>query len=399
MKTNELKAYLRNAGEAPQTATPSRTAHPDCPEPSAADSQRGGQGTGADVPRTWEFHHDRDRRDARSYPMDRRQFLAGLGTLVGAGALAGTALAATLNSDAGTNAAGLPLRTLGRTKEKVTLLGLGTACVGHSMPGANVGVPVYRAAMEAGVSLIDTARGYDDAEGYLGELMPQWRDQIFLTTKAMPNGATPAEAARAMQRDFERSLRLLKTDHVDLLYIHNAGNQQPEIILGPKGPLDFVRQMKATGKTRFIGVTSHCRVPRLTRILQTGEIDVIMVVLNFADYHTYRFEEDILPEARKQGCGILAMKVFGGHGRGFGGYRQKGPSKIPRGHLEPALRYSLSIEGVASAVVGAYTIEEVRENVEWAKRFKPLNADESVALRLKGKELAANWGTRFGPAA
>jgi uncharacterized protein len=331
--------------------------------------------------------------------MDRRRFLAGLGTLVGTGALAGPAVAAVLNAEAGTNPAGIPMRILGRTKAKVTIVGLGSACVGHSMPGAGVGVPVYRAALEAGVNLVDTARGYDDAEGYLGELMPQWRDKIFLTTKAMPDGATPREAATAMRESFEKSLRLLKTDHVDLFYLHNVGNYRPEILLGPGGPLEFAKQMKDSGKTRFIGVTGHCRTPRFVDILKTGEIDALMVVLNFVDYHTYRFEEAILPEARKQGCGILAMKVFGGHGRGFAGYRQRGPSKMPAARLEQAMRYSLSIEGVASAVIGTYTAEEVRQNVEWAKRYQPLSASERMALRQTGQDLAASWGARFGPAA
>jgi uncharacterized protein len=331
--------------------------------------------------------------------MDRRQFLAGLGTLVGTGAFAGSAVAAALNADAGRNAAGIPMRLLGRTKEKVTIVGLGTACVGHSMPGAAVGVPVYRAAMEAGVNLIDTARGYDDAESYLGELMPEWRDKILLTTKAMPNGATPQEATREMQRHFEQSLRLMKTDRVDLFYIHNIGNYQPAIILGQGGPLEFAKKMKDTGKTRFIGVTSHCRVPRLVDVIKTGEIDVLMVVLNFVDYHTYRFEEQILPEARKQGCGILAMKVFGGHGRGFAGYRQRGPGKMPAEHLEQAMRYSLGIEGVASAVIGTYTIDEVKQNIAWAKRHQPLPAEEMGALRKQGQEMASSWGVRFGPPA
>lgn len=67
---------------------------------------------------------------------DRREFLSELGAVVGAGALAGPALASGLNADAGRNAAGIPLRPLGRTREKVTILGLGCAPVGHSMPGA-----------------------------------------------------------------------------------------------------------------------------------------------------------------------------------------------------------------------------------------------------------------------
>ena len=177
--------------------------------------------------------------------MDRREFLTGLGAMVGAGALAGPALVAGLNADAGKNAAGLPLRTLGRTKEKVTMLGLGCAPVGHSMPGAAVGVPVYRAALEAGINYVDAARGYDDAEQYLGELVPSWRDKIFLVTKALPQGDDPREAARKMQESLDKSLGLLKTDHVDLLHIHSIGSSAtPEVILAAGGPLEWAKKTK-----------------------------------------------------------------------------------------------------------------------------------------------------------
>lgn len=116
--------------------------------------------------------------------LPRREFLAGLGALAGATALGAPQLLASLNADAGKNTAGIPQRVLGRTGAKITILGLGSAPIGHSQPGAAVGVPVYRAALEAGINYVDTARIYDDAEQYLGELIPQWRDRIFLTTKA-----------------------------------------------------------------------------------------------------------------------------------------------------------------------------------------------------------------------
>ncbi len=328
---------------------------------------------------------------------DRRQFLTGLGSFLGTTALAGPAVLTNLNAEAGKNAAGIPLRTLGRTREKITIVGLGTAPVGHSMPGAAVGVPVYRAALEAGINYVDTARGYDAAEAYLGELVPQYRDRIFLVTKAMPGGGDPREAARQMQQQFERSLRLLKTDHVDLLHVHNVGNSSPETILAPGGPLDFVRRLKAKGATRFIGITGHCRVSRYADILKTGDVDVLMVVLNFADYHIYRFEEEVLPLARKHNCGIIAMKVFGGHSGNFAGYRRRGPAKMPTEFLERALRYSLGIDGVAGAVLGAYTAEEIQQNVAWAQRYQPLTAAERASLREEGKKLAAAWGPRLGP--
>ena len=166
------------------------------------------------------------------------------------------------------------------------------------------------------------------------------------------------------------------------------------MILAPGGPLFCARP-----ETRFIGITGHNRPPRFKSLIETGEFDVLMVVLNFADYNIYRFEEEILPVARKHQCGILAMKVFGGHRNNFAGYRRRGPSKMPEEFLERALRYSLGIEGVAGAVVGVYSAEEVRQNVEWAKRWQPLSKVESESLRAAGKNLAAEWGPRFGPAA
>jgi hypothetical protein len=146
---------------------------------------------------------------------NRRQFLTGLGAMMGTGALAGISASADLYSQAEKNSAGIPLRSLGRTGQKITILGLGSAPIGHSMPGAAKGVPVYRAALEAGINLVDTAHAYDDAEAYLGELVPAWRDRIFLTTKAAPRSTEPREAYRQVQQQLERSLRLLRTEHVE----------------------------------------------------------------------------------------------------------------------------------------------------------------------------------------
>lgn len=88
-----------------------------------------------------------------------------------------------------------------------------------------------------------------------------------------------------------------------------------------------------------------------------------------------------------------------GHGKNFAGYKQRGPSKLPLEFLEQSLRYRLGIEGVAGAVVGVYGVEEVKQNVEWAKRWKPLMPTEHAALREAGKKLVTAWGPRFGPVA
>jgi len=331
-------------------------------------------------------------------PLARRRFLAQLGILAGGTAITPELLGA-LNADAGRNSAGIPMRVLGRTGAKVTILGLGSAPVGLSKPGMAAGKDVYEAALDAGVNYVDTAHIYDEAETYLGKLMPKWRNRIFLATKARPEKENAKEAARQMQEQFEESLRRLKTDHVDLLHIHSVTDNDPEMILAPGGPMDFVVKMKEKGLTRFVGLTGHNRHHRMAELLKTNQVDVMMVALNFADYHQYQFEKDILPAALEQRCGILAMKVFGGHRNNLSGYYERGPAKLPEDHLEQSLRYSLGIPGVAAAVIGVYGKEEITQNVAWAKRWTALTAEELVSLRAEGRKLVSEWGPRFGPVA
>ncbi len=316
--------------------------------------------------------------------------LAGATTTLGLGAL---------NAEAGRNPAGIPLRVLGRTKQKITIIGLGSAPVGLSKPGLEAGVAVYRAALEAGINYVDTAHNYDMAETYLGEALQGYRDRVFLTTKALPQHADPRQGAREMEEQFEDSLRKLKTTHVDLLHVHSIGDKPPEYILAPEGPLDFALKMKAKGLARFVGVTGHNRPPRFAKVIDTGEVDAVMVALNFVDYHQYEFEETILPVARRHQCGILAMKVFGGHSKGLAGYTTAAPAKMPDELLENAMRYSLGVEGVAATVIGPYTAEQARQNAAWAKTYRPMGDAERAALRERGKALAAEWGPRFGPVA
>ncbi len=329
--------------------------------------------------------------------LKRRDFLGRIAALAGAATFSSQAALAMLNADAGKNDAGIPMRTLGRTQAKVTILGLGSAPVGLSKPGVAAGAAVYRAALEAGINYVDTAHIYDEAERYLGELMPEFRDRIFLATKALPQSENPVEAAKEMQGQFEESLRRLKTSHVDLLHVHSIGDKSPQHILAPGGPLAFACKMKEKGLARFVGVTGHNRAARFEEVIASDQVDVVMVALNFVDGNQYNFEEQILPVARKHHCGIIAMKVFGGHSKGLAAYPTPGPAKMPLELMEESLRYSLDIEGVGLAVVGAYKTEEVLQNVEWAKKYRPLTADEKGNLRETGKKLVAEWGPRFGP--
>ncbi len=286
----------------------------------------------------------------------------------------------------------LPTRALGKTGAKVTLLGLGTAPVGETRLPVADGARIFAETLDRGVTYVDTARVYGLAEEMLGEVLPKRRDGLFVATKVS------ADTAEGAQKHFEESLRLLKTDHVDLLHIHNVGSRNVDKVLGPGGALAYVLQQKEAGKTRFVGITGHSRSSHYQRMLETGKIDVVQCVLNYADRNTYNFEETVLPHARKAGCGVVAMKVYVGIKGGFRNHRNAGvgcvaePERMPK-----ALAYALDLEGVGVALVGPFSVEQTTQNVGFARAYQPLAAEEREALLAHGKAIAPGLGARYGP--
>jgi uncharacterized protein len=316
--------------------------------------------------------------------LNRRQFVA---SLTGAGlALAGTrwnALAADQP---------LPTRVLGRTNARVTILGLGTAPIGEGPVDTPEAVRIFGEVMDRGVNYIDTARIYGNAEEALGELVPSRRDRLFLVTKVWTETAADAE------KSLTESLRLLKTDRVDLVHIHHIGNKNIDRVLADDGVLPYLLKQKQAGKLRFIGLSGHARPARFLQMLETGQIDVIMPVMNYADRNIYDFEGTVLPECRKQNVGVVAMKVYAGIKGGFPNHRRASVGcNTPPERLAHALAYALDLEGVSSAVVGPYTLEQALENVQLARQYRPLTEPERNSLLSFGRTLAEELGPRYGP--
>jgi len=117
--------------------------------------------------------------------IDRREFLKST-------TLAGAALA--VGARAAEKQAGpLPTRVLGRTGEKVTILGLGTAPIGEGPPSVQEGIKIFSEVLDRGVNYVDTARGYGNAEEALGHVIPKRRDDLFVVTKCWTDSAAGAE--------------------------------------------------------------------------------------------------------------------------------------------------------------------------------------------------------------
>jgi predicted aldo/keto reductase-like oxidoreductase len=248
---------------------------------------------------------------------------------------------------------------------------------------------LVRTALDAGVNAVDTSQMYQNSQEGVGLALGKRRKDVFLSTKVFANTIEEAE------KSLRTSIRLLKTDFFDILYYHGLGNLKIERAMEPDGVFTWLLKQKKAGRCRFVGVSSHNLPGRFPRFLETGEVDVILVTLNFVDRQTYNFEERVLPLARKHKAGVVAMKVFGG----CAGMKY---AKNARAHLEAdyipqSLRYALSLPGVVSANLGVSTAEQIRHNVQMVKDFSPLSAAETARLLTLGKGLAPQWGEYLGP--
>jgi predicted aldo/keto reductase-like oxidoreductase len=133
-------------------------------------------------------------------------------------------------------------------------------------------------------------------------------------------------------------------------------------------------------------------------MLKTDQIDVIMCVMNYADRNIYDFESKVLHEAKKRNVGCVAMKVYAGIKGGFPNHRSGhiGCATEPA-YLPHALAYALDLEEVSVAVVGPYTVEQAIQNVEFARKYKPLTEEQRASLLEYGRKLAPSLGPRYGP--
>lgn len=329
-----------------------------------------------------------------SKPFSRRTFLRGASALGSAGALT---LGYGYHSSAQEAAVAieLPQRVLGKTKQQVSTLALGTWPCGRSEDIDTAGVSaMVNEAIDLGINFIDTAHNYGRAEEAIGHALGNRRDEVFLTTKVWAD--TKADARQSL----EESYRALRTDRIDLVYLHSVGNRDVETVRSTDGSLNYLLRQKEMGRIRFVGISGHSMVKNFVPILESGEIDVVMMAMNFVDRYIYGFEQQVLPVANRLQVGVACMKVFGGIKGGFGAADGPNPGpEMDTRYLEQAIRYALGLPGVATLVIGPHTIDQLRQNAQLVSRYKPLTEQEQAELAKLGQSLAQNWGPHYGPVA
>ncbi|MBI3280656.1 MAG: aldo/keto reductase [Acidobacteria bacterium] len=283
---------------------------------------------------------------------------------------------------------GMPMRTLGKTGARVSVLAMGCGSRLLSYKEEDKALEALTKALNSGINYIDTAYGYGSgkSETWVGKLMPEWRKKVFLATKVNARGYDEA------QRIVEGSLKRLQTDHVDLLHIHGLTNED-DLKAAEEGALKVVLRARDQKMARFIGITSHTDPQTLKLALERHDFDCTQMALNAARAGMRNgkggmvinpelktsFEDVALPVAVRKKMGIIAMKVFAQEGL------------VGKAPIEKLIAYALSLP-VSVAVLGMPKLAFIDANVRVAKSFQPLRKSDMKSL---GDKLSAEHKARL----
>ncbi len=204
-------------------------------------------------------------------------------------------------------------RTLGRTGERVSAIGMGGYHLGISHD-EKLDDPHHSQRIDRGITFLDNSWDYNAgrSEKHMGKaLRDGYREKVFLMTKF--DGRTEAAATEQINE----SLKRLQTDHVDLIQFHeNIRLEDPDRFFAPAGALEAVLAAKKAGKVRYIGFTGHKDPAVHLRMLEMAakrgfHFDTIQMPINVMDAHFRSFTHQVAPVAVEQGIGVLGMKPMG----------------------------------------------------------------------------------------
>jgi predicted aldo/keto reductase-like oxidoreductase len=308
--------------------------------------------------------------------MDRRKFLKSA-----AAASVVTSLTDKMALGADPSSSGtLPYRTLGRSGEKVSMVGLGGYHIGHPSD-EQLSIRLVRTALDNGMNFLDNCWDYNggQSEIRMGKaLRDGYRQKAFLMTKI------DGQTKQAATQQLEESLRRLQTDHIDLLQFHEVIREtDPARIMGPGGGMEAVLEARKQGKVRYIGFTGHKSPDIHLKMLETAfahqfTFDAVQMPLNVMDAHYNSFEKKVLPVLVKHGIGVLGMKPMGDAII----LNSKAATPVE------CLHYAMSLP-TSVVITGCESMNILQQALDAARSFKLMGKDEVAALLARTAASAA----------
>ncbi len=280
-----------------------------------------------------------------------------------------------------TSQGGIPYRTLGRTGERVSSIGLGGWHLGLKHVDEPLAYRIIRHAIDRGVNFLDNCWDYNDgaSEIRMGKaLRDGYRDRVFLMSKI--DGRTKKEAARQL----DESLRRLQTDRIDLVQHHEVLRyEDPHRVFDEDGAHTALLEARTAGKVRYIGFTGH-KDPRIHLYMldvaqENGfRFDTVQMPLNVMDAHYRSFERLVLPELVQQEIGVLGMKCMAN------GIILRSRTVTPAECLRYALHLPTSV-----VITGIDSMQILEQAIEAARRFTPMSQSEVTALLARTAKAAS----------
>jgi aryl-alcohol dehydrogenase-like predicted oxidoreductase len=271
-------------------------------------------------------------------------------------------------------------RTLGRTGEEVSAIGLG----GHHMgeiEDERAAIRLVRTAIDRGVTFLDNCWAYHEgkSERWMGKALKNgYRDKVFLMTKF--EGRTKQAAAKQI----DESLKRLDVDHVDLMQIHEVLRlEDPDRCFAEGGAIEALQQAQKAGKVRYVGFTGHKDPIAHNRMLDVAEqngfkFDTVQMPINVLDATFRSFSQQVVPRLVRDGVGVLGMKSLAS-------------GAIVRAQIatpQECLRYALTLP-TSVVIVGVDKMEVLQQHLATVRDFKPLAGEEMTALLTRTAPAAA----------
>jgi aryl-alcohol dehydrogenase-like predicted oxidoreductase len=295
----------------------------------------------------------------------------------------------------------LEKRELGKTGMQVSVLGFGGAEIGYENASLEAVEQLLGSALDAGLNVIDTAECYADSEEKIGRALSGRRNQYYLFTKCGHASGfdLPDWEPHLLEQSIDRSLRRLKTDYLDLVHLHSCSEE----LLRKGEVIEVLQKAKAAGKTRYIGYSGDSSAALYA--VESGVFDTLQTSINIADQEAI---ELTIPVAREKGIGVIAKRPIANAAWRFNIASAENGS--PPSYWEPylerlkqldydflkselhqsiatALRFTLSIEGVSTAIVGTKKPDRWQQNAKLLTNGS-LGKEEFDSIRERWRAVA-----------
>jgi len=274
----------------------------------------------------------------------------------------------------------IPYRTLGRTGERVSAIGIGGYHLGKPGLEESESIRVVRTAIDSGISFLDNSWDYNEGQSELRmgkALRDGYRQRAFLMTKI------DGRDRRTAARQIDESLRRLQTDRIDLLQHHEVIRMDDaDRIFAAGGAMEAAAEAKRAGKVRYIGFTGHKSPEIHLRTLATAashhfHFDTVQMPLNVMDAHYRSFEKKVLPVLIEREIGVLGMKPMGD------AVILESKTATPIECLHYAMNLPTSV-----VITGCDSMERLEQALTAARSFRPMPPTEVDALLARTAQAA-----------